>query len=74
MAVDVESKKLLFIEVTKEITSDSEALRPLLKDINFEDVLEDGAYDTNDTFKFMKSKGADCSGIKIRGNAVVGKE
>ena len=30
VAVDVESKKLLFIEVTKEITSDSEALHPPL--------------------------------------------
>ena len=46
----------------------------MLKDVNFEDALADGAYDTNDAFEFMKSNGADCPGIKIRGNAVVGKE
>ncbi len=44
------------------------------KDVNFEDALADGAYDINDAFEFMKSNGADCPGIKIRGNAVVGKE
>ena len=74
MAVDVESKRLLSLEVTEENTSDSEVLRPLLKDVNFEDALEDGAYGTNDAFGFMKSNGSDCPGIKIRGNAVVGKE
>jgi hypothetical protein len=74
VAVDVESNRLLSLEVTDENTSDSEVLCTLLKDINFEDALEDGAYDTNDAFEFMKSDGADCLGINIRGNAVVGKE
>ena len=74
VAVDVESKRLLSLEVTEENASDSEVLRPLLKDVNFEDALEDGAYGTNDAFEFMKSNGEDCPGIKIRGNAVVGKE
>ena len=37
VAVDVESKRLLSLEVTEENTSDSEVLRPLLKDVNFED-------------------------------------
>jgi len=73
VAVDVESKRLLSLEVTEEDTSDSEVLRPLLKDINIEEGLMDGAYDTNDAFEFMKSKGVDCPGIKIRENAVVGK-
>lgn len=74
VAVDVESKKLLSLEVTEEDTSDSEVLRPLLEDINIEEGLMDGAYDTNDAFEFMKSKGVDCPGIKIRENAVVGNE
>ena len=73
VAVDVESKRLLSLEVTEEDTSDSEVLRPLLKDVNIEEGLMDGAYDTNDAFEFMKSKGVDCPGIKIRENAVVGK-
>ncbi len=74
MAIDVESKRLLSLEVAEENTLDSEVLRPLLEDINFEDALEDGAYDTNDAFEFMKSNGADCPDIEIRGNAVVDKE
>ena len=74
VAVDVESKRLLSLEVAEENALDSEVLRPLWRDVNFEDALEDGAYDTNDAFEFMESNGADCPGIKIRGNAVVGKE
>ncbi len=62
------------LEVTEENTSDSEVLRPLLEDVNFENALEDGAYNTNNAFESMKSNGADCPSIKIRGNAVVGKE
>ena len=46
----------------------------MLKDVNFEDALLGDAYDTNDAFEVMKLNGADCHGIKIRGNAVVGKE
>ena len=74
VAVDVESKKLLSIEVTEEKVADSEVLRPLLKDVNIEDGLMDGAFDTNDAFNFMKEKGVDCPGIKIRENAIVGEE
>jgi hypothetical protein len=73
VAVDVESKRLLSLEVTEEDTSDSEILRPLLKNVNIKEGLMDGAYDTNDAFEFMKSKGLDFPGIKIRENAVVGK-
>lgn len=74
VAVDVESKRLLSMEVTEENTSDSEVLRPLLKDVNIEEGLMDGAYDTSDAFEFMKSNGVDCPGIKIRENAIVGKD
>jgi Transposase DDE domain len=74
VAVDVESKKLLSIEVTEEKIADSEVLRPLLKDVNIKDGLMDGAFDTNDAFNFMKEKCVDCPGIKIRENAVVGDE
>ena len=38
----------------------------MLKYVNFEDALADGAYDINDAFEFMKSNSADCPGIKIR--------
>jgi hypothetical protein len=74
VAVDVESKKLLSIEVTEEKVADSEVLRPLLKDVNIEDGLMDGGFDMNDASNFMKEKSIDCPGIKIRENAVVGEE
>jgi hypothetical protein len=74
VAIDIESKRLLSLEVTEENISDSEVLLPLLKYFNFEDALEDDAYDTNDAFRFMKSNCADCPDINIKGNAVVGKE
>ena len=74
VAADAESKRLLSLEVTEGNTSDSKVLRPLLKYVNFEDALADGAYGTDDTFEFMKSNNADCPGINIRWNAVVGKE
>ena len=74
VAVNVGSKRLLSMEVTEENTLDSEVLRPLLKDVNIEEGLMDGTYDTSDAFEFMKSKGVDCPGIKIRENAIVGKD
>ncbi len=46
----------------------------MLKDVNFEDALANGAYDINDAFEFTKSNCSDCPDIKIRGDAVVGKE
>ena len=74
VAIDVESKKLLSIEVTEEDTADSEVLRHLLKDIDVREGLMDGAYDTNDAFNLMAEKGVECPGIKTRENAVVGDE
>jgi hypothetical protein len=56
-AVDVESKRLLPIKITEEDTSDREVLRHLLKDVNFEDALADGAYDTKDAFEGLFSSG-----------------
>jgi hypothetical protein len=73
VVVDVESKKLISIEVTDEKTADSEVLRPLLKDVNsIKDSLMDGGFDTKDAFNLMKEKGVDCPGIRIRENAIVG--
>jgi len=62
------------MEVTEEDTSDSEVLRPSLENVNSKDGLMDGANDTNDAFEFMKSKGVNCPGIKIRENAIVDKD
>ncbi|MDD4652113.1 MAG: hypothetical protein PHQ34_07760 [Methanothrix sp.] len=62
------------MEVTEENTSDSEVLRPLLKDVKIKEGLMYGAYDTGDAFEFMKSKGVDCPGTKIGENAIVSKD
>ena len=69
IAVDVESKELLALEVTDERTTDHEMLEPLLQDLNLRDVLADGAYDTRDVFKFLVRRGVDPPGIRIRENA-----
>jgi hypothetical protein len=74
IAVDVNSKRLVAIEVTEEKVSDNEMLRPLLKDADVKDLLGDGAYDTEDAFKFMEEKGVNNPGIKIRKNAKVGND
>ncbi len=71
VAVDVESKKLVTLEITDERISDKEMAKPLLDGVNLEDVLGDGAYDTEDLFNFLKEKGISRPGIKIRKNAVV---
>lgn len=74
LAVDVDSKNLVSLEVTDERISDNEMARPLLEDLNLEDVLGDGAYDTEDLFNFLKEKGISRPGVKIRKNAVVGDD
>ena len=43
------------LEVAEENTSNSEVLRPLLKDVNFKDALANGAYDAYDAFEGLFS-------------------
>jgi hypothetical protein len=74
IAVDVESKRLVSIEITDEKVVDEEMFRPLLKDVDIKDALGDGAYDNEDAFKFMEEKNVNIPGIKIRKNAKVGPE
>jgi len=69
IAVDVETNKLLAMEITDEKVGDSKMLEPLLKDISLKDALLDGAYDNGNAFEFFKRKGVDPPGIKIRKNA-----
>jgi len=40
--------------------------KPLLEKIKLEDALMDGAYDKEEVFKFLKEKGVNLPGIKIR--------
>lgn len=72
IAVDVENKKLLSIEVTDEKTGDSEMAETLLKDLNLKDALMDGAYDDKEVFKLLEEKGVGPPDIKIRKDAKTG--
>lgn len=69
IAVDVETKELVSIEVTDEKVGDCKMLEPLLKDVKIKDALLDGAYDTENAFEFFRRKGVDPPGIKISENA-----
>ncbi len=69
IGVDVKTKELVALEVTDEKTADCEMFKPLLKDLNLKDVLADGAYDNEYSFKFLLKKGVKMPGIKIRENA-----
>jgi len=71
VAVDVESKQLVSLEVSDEKTGDNEMFKPLLEPVRkLKDVLADGAYDTRDCFEYlMTDRGLDPPGIKVRENA-----
>lgn len=71
VAVDVETRRPIAFEITDERTTDQEMVEPLLDDVKVKDALMDGAYDKEDAFKFMKGKGVEMPGIKIRKNAIV---
>ncbi|KXB04790.1 hypothetical protein AKJ50_02010 [candidate division MSBL1 archaeon SCGC-AAA382A13] len=73
VAVDAETKKLLSIEVTDEKTGDSKVFGKLVKDLDLEDCLADGAYDSEEIFELLEEKGVDPPpGVKLRKNASTG--
>ncbi|KXB02149.1 hypothetical protein AKJ44_01305 [candidate division MSBL1 archaeon SCGC-AAA261F17] len=72
IAVDVENKRLLSIEVTDEKTKDSKMFEPLVEDLNLKDCLGDGGYDDKEVFEILEKKGLDPPGIKLRKDAKVG--
>ena len=77
VAVDVKTKKILSIKVTDEYVHDSKALPILVDDVIKSDkeiaigkLFADGAYDGNDTFRYLGDNGIwPC--IKVRNNAKV---
>ncbi|KXB08526.1 hypothetical protein AKJ56_01050 [candidate division MSBL1 archaeon SCGC-AAA382N08] len=73
VAVDVESKELLSIEVTDEKTGDSEVFEDLVEDLDLENCIADGAYDSEEIFEILKEKGVDPPpAVKLRKNANTG--
>ncbi len=77
IAVDIKTKKILSIKVTDEHVHDSKALPELVDNIARPDnvttigkLFADGAYDGNDTFRYLSDNGIlPC--IKVRKNARV---
>jgi hypothetical protein len=64
IAVDIKSKKILSMEVTDEHIHDSKMLPKLVEDIlsingciMIDKILADGAYDSNDIFRYLSEKG-----------------
>lgn len=70
IAVDVNSKRIVAIQITDEGVADHEVIETMLKHIPLRDVLLDGAYDNEATFLFLKKKGLRKPGIKLRKNAI----
>lgn len=70
VAVDVETRRPITFEITDERITDQEMVKPLLNNVKLKDSLMDGAYDKEEVFKFLKEKGVDLPGIKIRKNAI----
>ena len=69
VAVDVRTKKILSMKVTRENVSDGRMLKPLIKPIpHVNKVIADGAYDSKDNFRFLDSIDAEPV-IKVRKNA-----
>ncbi|KXA99047.1 hypothetical protein AKJ41_06050, partial [candidate division MSBL1 archaeon SCGC-AAA259O05] len=73
VAVDAESGEMLSIEITDEKTGDSEVFEELVEDLDLEDCLADGAYDSEEIFKLLEEKGVDPPpGVKLRKDANTG--
>jgi hypothetical protein len=70
VAVDVKTRKILSMKVTKENISDGMMLKRLVKEApaQVDKVLADGAYDSKDNFRFLDRAGIEPA-IKVRKNA-----
>lgn len=69
IAVDVATKRLVAIEVSDEKRADNAYFKPLMDACTGAGtVLADGAYDTRENFRYLKSKGI-APGIRLRKNA-----
>jgi Transposase DDE domain. len=72
VAVDVRTRKILSMRVTKEHVSDCSMLKPLVRTVpcNVDRVIADGAYDSKANFRFLDDIGVEPA-IKVRKNASV---
>jgi len=78
VAVDIKSKKILSMEITDEHVHDNRMLPTLVDELVksneyiIDKFLADGAYDSNDTFRYLSENGI-ISCIKVRKNSRVRK-
>ena len=72
IAVDVETRQMVAMEVTDEGTGDGRMLVPLVEQAqrrcNVVRVLGDGAYDSRHNFQYLDAKGIE-AGIRVRRNS-----
>ena len=78
VAVNVKTKEILALEVTDEKVHDGKMMCILVDRIlkqnnaavNIKTILEDGAYDSNENFKYLQEKEI-LPGIKVRKNSTI---
>ncbi len=76
IAVNIETKEILALEVTDEKVHDGKVMEQLVeqvlenKNIKIKSVLADGAYDSNKNFKYLQKKKIGL-GIKVRKNSII---
>ena len=77
VAVSVRTKEILALEVTDEKVHDGKMMCRLVdrmlkqnNSVNIKTVLEDGAYDSNENFKYLQEKEI-LPGIKVRKNSTI---
>jgi transposase len=77
IAVDVNTKEILSLDVTDEKTHDGKILKKLVNHVldnhdkkKIKSVLADGAYDSNTNFQYLEEKRF-TPGIKVRNNSII---
>jgi hypothetical protein len=75
VAVNIKTKKIVSIKVTKENVHDGKMLKKLVDNVdsknnNIIKILADGAYDSKDNFKYLDELNM-ASGIKVRKNSSI---
>jgi hypothetical protein len=75
VAVNIKTKKIVSMEVTKENVHDGKMLKKLVDDVisknnSIKKILADGAYDSKDNFKYLDELNI-TPGIKVRKNSSI---
>jgi Transposase DDE domain len=79
VAVNINTKEILALEVTDEKVHDGKVMKQLVeqvlenKNIKIKSVLADGAYDSNKNFKYLQKKNI-LPGIKVRKNSIISRK